>query len=329
MDNHLPYLSAAAKYAQRAIEINDHLSAPHATLGGINLALGKSDLALQEFQKALELAPRDADAVLGLAFAYEYMNRFDESEAAFKRAIALRPDYWDGYTALAIFYYHQNRLQEALAQYKRVIELTPDNAEGYSNLGMAYIAVGNDASNALAEGALRKAIELGPNYAAHTNLSVLYLNEHRYPEAVQEARKALEYNDKDWEAWDNLLLAYSWIKDKDNMDAIRAKTLSLLEQSIAASPKQATVQSRLSTFYAEDNQREKAVNLANTAVALNPKDSIVLTDLAETYEALGDRKKAIRFAQESLQNGGLLDLQRRPSLRNLLADASFRSNGKQ
>jgi serine/threonine protein kinase/tetratricopeptide (TPR) repeat protein len=329
MDNHPPYLSDAAKNAEKAVELNDHLPAPHATLGEINITLGKTDLALQEFQRALDLAPRDADAAIGLAIAYEYMNRLAESEATYKRAIALRPDYWDGYTALANFYYRQNRLQDAISQYKRVIELTPDNAEGYSNLGAAYMALNDAASNVLAESAFRKSIQLGPTYVPYTNLGILYLNERRYAEAAQEARKALDYNDKDWQSWDTLLAAYTWMKDVENMRTTRAKTLHLLEQYAATNPKSSTAQSRLSNFYAEDEQREKALTVANTALALNPNDATVLGDLAATYEILGDRRKALQYAEQSLKNGGTLaDLQRRPSLTNLLASPSFRSNGK-
>ena len=330
LENHLPWLTDAAANAQKAVEINDNLPSAHATLGDINLSLGKTDLALQEFQKAIDLAPRDADAALGLAATYEYMNRPSEAEASYKRAIALRPDYWDGYTDLANFYSRQHRSQDAIVQYKRVIELTPDNAEGYSNLGSEYLGMNDAMSNAAAEAALRKSIELAPNYLAYTNLSVLYLDEHRYAEAAQSARQALEFNDKDWRGWDNLLLPYMWLKAEEKVRTVRAKTISLLEQYAAQNPKEPGVQSRLSTFYAEDKLREKALARASTALALAPKDTTVLTDAAETYEALGDRKRAVQYAQESLKNGSTLtELQRRPGLRSILADPSFRSNGKQ
>jgi eukaryotic-like serine/threonine-protein kinase len=328
MDNHIPYLSDAAKNAQRAVELNEQLSAPHATLGKINITLGKTDLALQEFQKSIALAPRDPDALIGLGATYEYQNRLTEAEAGYKQAIALRPDYWDGYTALGNFYFRQNRLQDAIKEYNKVIELTPDNAEAYSNVGAAYMTLNDDKSNALAEASFRKSIQLGPTYVPFTNLAMLYLTERRYSEAAQNARKALEYSDKDWESWNTLLIAYSWMKDEQNIRSTRAKTLNLLEQYVAVNPKQSTVQSRLSTLYAEDNHREKAVSFANTAIALSPNDSTVLGDIAATYEVLGNRNKALHFARQSLKNGGTLaDLQRRPTLRSLVVSPDFRSNG--
>ena len=219
-------------------------------------------------------------------------------------------------------------MQDAIKEYNKVIELTPDNAEAYSNVGAAYMTLNDDKSNALAEASFRKSIQLGPTYVPFTNLAMLYLTERRYSEAAQNARKALEYSDKDWESWNTLLIAYSWMKDEQNIRSTRAKTLNLLEQYVAANPKQSTVQSRLSTLYAEDNHREKAVSFANTAIALSPNDSTVLGDIAATYEVLGNRNKALHFARQSLKNGGTLaDLQRRPTLRSLVVSPDFRSNG--
>ena len=98
----------------------------------------------------------------------------------------------------------------------------------------------------------------------------------------------------------------------------------------ALNSQEASVQSTLGSFYAEDHLREKALAHADAALALAPTDAWVLADLAETYEHLGDRKRAIQYAHDSLKNGyTLTDLQRRPGLSGLLADPGFRTSGKQ
>ena len=85
-----------------------------------------------------------------------------EAEANYKRAIALRADYWDApaIRRLGNFYDRQNRPKDAIAQYQRVIELTPDNPAVYSNLGAENIGM----DDAAAEAALKKSIQLAPNY---------------------------------------------------------------------------------------------------------------------------------------------------------------------
>ncbi len=329
-EHHPAWLAEAAANCEKAIQIDDHLPGAHVTLGYLNILLTKTDLALQEFQKALDINPRDAAAVMGMASAYEHTSHAAEAEANYKRAIALRPDYWDGYTALGNFYDRQNRLPDAIAQYRRVIELTPDNPVAYSNLGAEYMSLNDSQSNAAAEAAFRKSIQLAPNYEAFANLGFLYITEKRYADGVQATRQALALNDKDWRVWANLLLAYQWLKDDENFRIVRAKTLSLLEEYAALNSQEAAVQSALSTFYAEDKLREKALAHVDSALALAPKDSSVLADVAETYEDLGDRKRAIQYALQSLKNGSSMDdLQRRLALHGLLADPSFRSSGKQ
>ncbi len=266
---------------RKALEIDDRLPAVHVTLGKLQTTLGKNELALQEFQKALDINPRDAGALMGLAGVYERMGRIPDAEANYQRAIALRPDYWEGYLALGEFYSRQKRARDSIAQYRRVIELTPDNPEAYSDLGVEYMELKESGSSAAAEAALQKSIQLAPNYQAYANLGWLYMEQKRYSEAAAAARKAVELNDKDWRVWSNLQLAYTWLKDDENMRAARAKTLSLLEEYASLNSQEAPVQSMLSMLYAEDKLREKAITRANAALALAPKDPWILADIAD------------------------------------------------
>ena len=324
MDHHPAWLDDADANCEKAIAIDDHLPAAHVTLGSLNATLGKNDLALQEFQKALDINPRDADAILGMATINENLSHWKEAEEDYKRAIALRPEYWGGYTALGSFYDRQNRVQDAIAQFQHVTELTPDNTVAYSNLGAEYMVRDDAQSRAAAQAAFEKSIQLAPNYAAYANLGLLYSYEKRYTEAANAMRRALELNDKDWRVWANLLIAYQRLGDDKNTRLVRPKTVKMLEEYAAANSQDALVQSSLSTFYAEDKMREKALARAESALALAPKDPTVLGDLAQTYESLGDRKKALSYAQASLKNGGpLADLERRQTLQGMLADPRF------
>ncbi len=330
MDHHPPWVDRAFANCEKALHIDNRLAAAHVTLGKLQATLGKREIALHEFQNALDISPRDGSALLGLADVYEQMGHLSDAEATYQRAIALRPDYWEGYSDLAAFYSRQKRVQDSLAQYDRVIELTPDNPEGYSDLGVEYMELKDPASLAAAEAAFHKSIQLAPNYQAYANLGWLYINQKRYADAAAATRKALELNDKDWRVWANLQLAYTWLKDDEKMRDARAKTLTLLEQYALLNSQEAPVHSMLSMLYAEDKVREKALSHASIALTLAPKDPWILADIAETYDDLGDRKRAIQYAQGSLKSGyTLTDLQQRPTLLGLLADPSFKAPGKQ
>jgi eukaryotic-like serine/threonine-protein kinase len=329
-DHHPGWVEQALANCRTAIALDARLPAAHVTLGLLNATLGKNDIALEEFHKALDINPRDASALTGMARVYESTGKIADAEANYKHAIALRPDYWESYSALGDFYDRQKRVQDSIAQYREVIKLTPDNTSAYNDLGVAYMELSDSKSDAAAEAAFQKSIQLAPNYQAFANLGWLYMNQKRYSESAVATRKALELNDKDWRVWANLQQAYIWLKDDEKMRSARAKTLSLLEQYASLNSPEARVQSMLSTYYAEDKLREKALACANAALRLTPKDPWVLADIAETYDRLGDRQRAIQFAQKSLKNGyTLADLQRRPALLGLLADPNFLPRGKQ
>jgi len=333
VDPNPKWITEASANLQRASQLDDHLATTYVSLGMLHTSLSENDLAQQEFAKALQINPRDASALTGLARNYEHMGRTADAEAAFKKAVALRPDYWDGYNSLGWFYTRLGRNTDAIAQFRRVIELTPDNATAWSNLAAAYLDINDEASRAEGEKALQKSIAIAPTYAAYANLGVLYLNEKRYKDSAAMTRKALELNDGNYLVWDNLRVASEWMKDEAQTRSARDKTLALLEPFAAAHTQDATAQSMLAKIYAAKGERDKALQHMVASLALAAKDSDVLGDAAETYEMLGERDKALTYAKDSLATGSTLEgLALRPGLQALVQvmqqEKSFRSSGK-
>jgi len=333
VDPNPKWITEASANLQRASQLDDHLATTYVSLGMLHTSLSENDLAQQEFAKALQINPRDASALTGLARNYEHMGRTADAEAAFKKAVALRPDYWDGYNSLGWFYTRLGRNTDAIAQFRRVIELTPDNATAWSNLAAAYLDINDEASRAEGEKALQKSIAIAPTYAAYANLGVLYLNEKRYKDSAAMTRKALELNDGNYLVWDNLRVASEWMKEEAQTRSARDKTLALLEPFAAAHTQDATAQSMLAKIYAAKGERDKALQHMVASLALAAKDSDVLGDAAETYEMLGERDKALTYAKDSLATGSTLEgLALRPGLQALVQvmqqEKSFRSSGK-
>jgi serine/threonine-protein kinase len=319
------WLDEATEKCKRAGELDNRLPSVYVTLGRIHDDAGKHDLAIQEFQHALDLNPRDADALNGMAHAYENANRVADAEAAYKKAAALRPDYWDGYNTLGLFYDRQRRYDESIAALKRALALTPDNAQVYFNLGAVYLDTADPKKIPEAEQALRKSLDLNPSFAAYANLGFLYTQQGKYAESAAMTEKALALNDKDYLIWANLANAYSWLKETKKLEAVRSRELELLEQSASAKPNDPQVQASLSYLYAQKKMREQSLARAQTALALAPDDPVVLVTLGGAREALGDRREAIQFIQKGIQKGYTLDdLQRDPDMQGLLSDPSFK-----
>jgi len=329
LDKDPKWTEQALAYGTKATQLNASLAPTYVTLGRIHIATSKVDLALTEFQKALELDPRNSEAITGEATAYEHAGRFADAEATYKKAIALRPDYWDGYNSLGNFYDSRGRYDEAIAQYQRAIELTPDNPVAYSNLGAAYLDSGDSKKFPQAEAALQKSITLAPSYPAYANLGFMYESQQRYADAAAACEKALQMNDKDYLVWANLAAAYEDLNQASKAAAARERELSLLEQVVQQNPRDAGARSRLAFIYAQKKQRDKALSEIQASVALSPGDSDVLENVGETYELLGDRKQAVQYIQKAVQKGYSLEtLKRQKSLQGVLSDPNFRPGSK-
>lgn len=257
LDKNTKWIEEALANCQKAEQLNDRLPVVYVTLGHIHRNTGKYDLALQEYQRALQLDPRSADAVIGLAESHDSAGRPADAEAAYRKAIALRPDSWDAYNYLGNFLYDHQRYDEAIAQFRRAIELTPDNAPLYLNLASVYIDMGDPKHYAEAEQLLRKSIALEPSYPAYTNLGYLYIQQQKYAEAAEAEEKALQLNDKDYQTWGNLMLAYEWLKDNEKAGQARDREIALLEQAAQETPRDAIVQSDLGLLYAKKKNARK------------------------------------------------------------------------
>jgi len=70
--------------------------------------------------------------------AYHYKDECDLAIADYDRAIELRPDYAEAYNNRGNAYAHKGDHDRAIADYDRAIQLQPDLAEAYYNRGLAY-----------------------------------------------------------------------------------------------------------------------------------------------------------------------------------------------
>ena len=326
IDKNPKWIEEATANCKRAIEFNDQLPAAYVTLGRIHNDTGQQDLAVTEFNQALRLDAKNADALNGMAHAYESAGRLKEAEAAYQKAAALRPDYWDGYNTLGLFYDRQNRYEDSIAQLKQALALTPDNAQVYLNLGAVYLDTADPKHFPEAEKALQKSISLVPSAPAYSNLGYLYQLQRKWAEAAAATEKALQFNDREMTAWANLRNDYQWLDNREKEAYARARMLELTEQAAKANPRDAQIQGTLAFLYAAQRDSTRALPRAQSALALGGDDPNVLALVASTYELLGNRQQALAFTKRAVDKGySRQSLEGDPELQSLIADPAFAS----
>jgi tetratricopeptide (TPR) repeat protein len=123
------------------------------------LARRQYPAALAEYEKALELTPRDAVLHNKLGVCYQHMGRDDGARRAYDRALALNPRYAEAWNNLGTLEQAAGRLKQAIRAYRKAVELKPGAATPWKNLGSAYLTQGS-VEQGLA--AYRRAFELDP-----------------------------------------------------------------------------------------------------------------------------------------------------------------------
>jgi serine/threonine protein kinase/Flp pilus assembly protein TadD len=323
------WLEEAQMYCRQAAELDNRVPTTYVTLARIHEQTGNHDLAVHEFQRALDIDPRNAEALTGIAHSYENAGHNAEAEAAYLKAAAVRPSDWNGYNNLGNFYGNNGRYPESIAQYHRALELTPDNSVVYGNLGAALLNSGDPKMLVESEQTLKKSIAISPTFAAYSNLGVLYDVQHRFNDSIAASRKALQINDQNYEAWNNLADAYEWIGDKEKAKSTRQTTVKLLERAIKLNPQDAEAHAALAALFAKAGHKEKADENIQTSLALSPNNPYVLCDVAQAYELFGDRKRAIGYLTQALHEGlPAEDLNANPAFAGILADATFKVASK-
>jgi tetratricopeptide (TPR) repeat protein len=323
LDPDRKWIDGATAACKRATEINDQLPAVYVTLGRIHDGTGKHELALQEFQRALDLDHRNADALLGLADSYARVGRSQEAEDTYKRAAAMRPENWSGPYRLGSFYFQQGRFEEAENQFRKVIELTPDNAQAHSGLGTALL---QRTRSDEAEAELKKSIELRPTYFAYSNLGLVYFAQKRWADAVTMLNAALKLSRNDFRVWANLAVSYEWLSQHSQAAEAYREELIRLEPIARLRPEDSSLQCELGLLYSKQHLRNKAIPLVQAALAQTPQDADVLTCAGESYYNLGDRLRALRYLAEAIDNGlPIRELEQNPTLRILLSDPALQS----
>jgi Tfp pilus assembly protein PilF len=159
----------------------------HHDLGVEALRAGRFPDALREFDIALGLDDRFADAWRGRALVLDLgFGRNDEAEKDYRRALALRPSFSEAHNDLGQLLARTGRYPEAIAEFDAALEsmLYKEPYVARCNKGLALYRMGRK-EEGIAE--LRTTLQLAPTFCkGHRELGRILLDEGKPKEAVSE-----------------------------------------------------------------------------------------------------------------------------------------------
>jgi tetratricopeptide (TPR) repeat protein len=96
------------------------------TEGAAFLRLNRLDRALQAFDRALEIDPKNADALNGKGVVETKQRKYQDAIDLYNKALVIEPDNAGMYINLAITYHLLGRKDDAQKAYQKAIVLNPD-----------------------------------------------------------------------------------------------------------------------------------------------------------------------------------------------------------
>ena len=101
-------------------------------------------MARKMFREAIDTyreGPKDAAVTWNkVGIAYHQLGNYDLARKNYEKAVKLNPKYADAINNVGTVYYAQKKYRTAIGRYKKALDLSPKSASIWGNLGTAYYA---------------------------------------------------------------------------------------------------------------------------------------------------------------------------------------------
>jgi tetratricopeptide (TPR) repeat protein len=91
----------------------------HLHLANILTLKGEYRQAQDEYQKAIEANPGNADVFCDIGYSFYLQHKWDDAQRNLRQTLAIRPDHRRAHNNLAVVLAHMNRTEEALTEFRK------------------------------------------------------------------------------------------------------------------------------------------------------------------------------------------------------------------
>jgi TolB-like protein/DNA-binding winged helix-turn-helix (wHTH) protein/Flp pilus assembly protein TadD len=133
--------SGAEKEYKRAIELNPNYAEAHHAYAHLLIALGRTQEALTESNRLIEIDPLDLTLNAHLAWHYLFTRQYDAAIGKGVATLAMGDNFW-AHCYLGQAYEQKARYEEAIAELKKAISKSPLSSEATAALGHVYAVAG-------------------------------------------------------------------------------------------------------------------------------------------------------------------------------------------
>jgi Tfp pilus assembly protein PilF len=184
-----------------ALDIGQDSAVVRSNLGA-TLVESNAEEAVYQLERAVDLAPRYADAHYNLGLSLAKRGRFAEAVNQYRTVLKLKPGYPNVHSYLADALAGTGQKEEAIVHYRQALQTDPNNATIHNNFGNV-LADNGSLSEAIEH--YREAVRIRPNYSgAYFNLGLAFEDRGDLVEAARQYRKAVQTDPNNANAHNNL-----------------------------------------------------------------------------------------------------------------------------
>ena len=269
------HLKQQTEQETQAAALNSH--------GNELLKQGLAREAVEAYQKALLLKPKDARLHYNLAFALAKLRDSGREEHQLREAIELDPHFAQAHDQLGSSLMQRQRFKEAEREFRAAIASDPQSAEALNNLGTL---LGRQGKNDEAAALFREAISVDPQYTqAVVNLGLTLAAQANYLEAERQLRSALGLEPNNA----NALTALGMLQGKTGRDADSVQTFGKL---VGLNPASSDAHVNLGIALGDVYDLQGALGEFSEAIRLAPDFSLAHYNKGRVLYALGRKDEA-------------------------------------
>lgn len=114
----------------------------HHSLGMLFEQQGKPEQAIAEYQKSIEIEPRNPIVHFDLGFLFDTQGRTSEAIRQYEEVLALDPGYAQAHFSLGIVLGKIGKIKESISEFTEALKIEPDNPKYLNNLGITLAQQG-------------------------------------------------------------------------------------------------------------------------------------------------------------------------------------------
>ncbi|MBF0381109.1 MAG: tetratricopeptide repeat protein [Magnetococcales bacterium] len=286
-------------------------------LGLIAQKLNRHDLAIKEFERAINIDKNSAGLFFNLAKSQHAQSQTAQAVQSLKSALAIEPEnsqvklflaslnnistansdtknlHSKAETALkkGVDFHRANQFSQAIQWYKKVLELKPDDVPTLTNIGTALQSMGQLDE---AYDIYQKAIKIKPDFAmAYNNLGNILNKQGRQVDAIASYNKAIKIKANYSLAYFNLANA---LKEQGELD----KAVTNYQKAIDLQPDYAEAYNNIGNVLKELKRVDDAIASYNKALEIKPDYAEAQNNIATAQHENGQFQQCIANYQKAI-----------------------------